>query len=324
MTEPPIASDSPDLSVLIVNYNTAHLLDRMMGALSASRSSLRIQVIVVDNCSRDNSVELLRSHFPDVELITSPTNIGFGRANNLALSKAQGRFILLLNTDAFVSADTLSKTVQYMQEHPDCGVLGVRLTCENGDLQPSCRYFPTPWNLFLNRTGLEQVFPATRMVDDMSWDHASVRACDWVPGCYYLISRRAIDLVGLFDPRFFMYCEEVDHCRRVKAAGMNVIYYPHSTVIHLGGESAKADGVLDSSRQISTLQIESELLYFRKHYGIGGVLTSVFLTVFADIVTTAKRILRFGDPARARAAWRHALTTIKILTATQCAKQPTR
>ncbi|POZ99712.1 glycosyltransferase family 2 protein, partial [Pseudomonas sp. MWU12-2312b] len=109
-----------------------------------------------------------------------------------------------------------------------------------GDLQPSCRYFPTPLNVFMARTGLERFFPGVKKVDDMTWDHNSVRECDWVPGCYYLIRREVIDQVGLFDPRYFLYYEEVDHCKRVKQAGWKVVYYPHTTVVHIGGESAKS------------------------------------------------------------------------------------
>ena len=106
----------------------------------------------------------------------------------------------------------------------------------------------------------------------MDWDHASVRECDWVPGCYYLIRREVIDQVGLFDPRYFLYYEEVDHCKRVKQAGWKVVYYPHTTVVHIGGESAKSVDQLNvDGRQIPTLQIESELLYFRKHHGLPGL-----------------------------------------------------
>ena len=214
----PIALEPrPDVSVIVVNYNTAHLLHRMWDALQRSRGDLRLQIIVVDNASRDDSVAMLRRDFGEAQLIVNETNVGFGRANNQGLALATGRYVLLLNTDAFVAPDTLRKTVAYMDAHAECGVLGVRLVGSDGELQPSCRYFPTPWNTFLARTGLARFFPPVRMVDDMSWDHASVRECDWVVGCYYLVRREVIDQVGLFDPRYFLYCEEVDHCRSGQA-----------------------------------------------------------------------------------------------------------
>lgn len=327
MDTPPVpfqADEHPDVTVVVVNYNTAHLLDRMFAALEAGRGVLRLQLIVVDNASRDGSADLLRTKFPNAELIENQVNVGFGRANNQALSRARGRYVLLLNTDAFVSADTLPKTVDFMDTHPRCGVLGVKLIGHDGTLQPCCRYFPTPWNIFLGSTGLQRFFPRTRLVDDMSWDHASMRECDWVPGCYYLVRRDVIERVGLFDPRYFLYYEEVDHCRAVRQAGWSVTYYPFTPVVHLGGESAGTEGPLTrAGRQISTLQIESELLYFRKHHGMTGVLAAVFFATLSDALSVCKGLLRL-DSARAAAGARHAWTMLKLLVATGLASRATR
>ena len=178
-----------DLSIIVVNYNTAHLLDEMFAAVEAASGTLSVQTIVVDNASRDGSAALLSERYPDVELIANTENVGFGRANNQALARARGRYLLLLNTDAFVAAGGIERTVRYLDANPEVHVLGVRLVGRDGTLQPSCRYFPTPWNEFLVRTGLERVFRGTRLVDDMRWDHASVRECDWVPGCYFCCAR---------------------------------------------------------------------------------------------------------------------------------------
>ncbi len=314
----------PDLSVLVVNYNTGFLLEQMFSALQAARGSLNIQIIVVDNASRDNSVEILRTTYPSVELICNAVNVGFGRANNQAIAKARGRYVLLLNTDAFVSSDTLFKTVDFMEENSRCGVLGVKLVGANGSLQYSCRYFPTPWNLFLERTNLARFFPKTRMIDDMSWDHASTRECDWVPGCYYLIRREVVKEIGLFDPRYFLYYEEVDHCRTVRAAGWTVVYYPFTQVVHIGGESAKTEGPLTKdARQISDLQIESELLYLRKHHGVGGILTTALLTVLGNTFTSVKALLRSFDTKRASGAMKNIYKVFKLLIRTRLASRAT-
>ena len=317
------ANKHPDLTVLVVNYNTAHLLDRMFAALEAARDHLALQVIVVDNASRDNSVEVVRTKYPDVELIENPVNVGFARANNQALPGARGRHILLLNTDAFVASDTLVKTVNYMDEHPKCGVLGVKLVGADGSLQPSCRYFPTPWNVFLASTNLKRYFPGTQLLDDSGWDHASVRECDWVPGCFYLIRRAVIERVGLFDPRYFLYYEEVDHCRAVRRAGWSVVCYPYTQVIHEGGESAQSAGVLDAAGQISALQIESELLYFRKHYGLFGVLSGVALAAVGDAIRAFRGLMR-RDAARTVASLKHMRTMLCLLYATRLASRATR
>src|SRR5262249_4383210 len=328
MEAQPISSptdERPDVTVIIVSYNVAHLLDRMFAALDAARAGLKLQLVVVDNASRDNSVEILRTHYPHVELIENPANVGFGRANNQALLRARGRYVLLLNTDAFVSPDTLQKTVDFMEVHPKTGVLGVKLVGPDGSLQPSCRYFPTPWNVFLATTGLNRFFPGTRLVDDMSWDHESLRECDWVPGCYYLVRREVIKHVGLFDPRYYLYYEEVDHCRRVRQAGWSVTYYPFTQVVHIGGESAETEGPLThAGRQISALQIESELLYFRKHYGVRGLLAAVFLAALRDTITAGKGLWRRLDTARAAAAARHTWTVLKLMVATGLASRATR
>jgi GT2 family glycosyltransferase len=297
----------------------------MFAGLDAGRGELRLQIIVVDNASRDNSVEILRAHYPQAELIENTVNVGFGRANNQALPLARGRYVLLLNTDAFVSADTLPKTVAYMDAHARCGVLGVKLVGSDGTLQPSCRYFPTPWNIFLCATGLDRLFPRARLVDDMAWDHASERDCDWVPGCYYLVRREVIERVGLFDPRYFMYYEEVDHCRAVRAAGFRVVYYPFTQVVHIGGESAGSEGpVTRAGRQISALQVESEMLYFRKHDGVAGVFAAVALGVLGDAINAGKGLLKQFDVARAAAAARHGAMMLKLLIKTGWASRPTR
>ena len=314
-----------DVTAIIVNYNTAHLLSEVIEKLRHSSGNLSLQLILVDNASRDGSIQLMRRDFGDCQIISNDVNVGFGRANNQALAFAQGRYVLLLNTDAFVAPDSLVRTVRYLDENPRCGLLGVRLEGRDGTLQPSCRYFPTPWNEFLMTTGLARFFPPVRMVDDMTWDHASVRECDWVPGCYYLVRRSVTDQVGLFDPRFFLYYEEVDHCRAVKAAGWRVAYYPDTTVVHIGGESAKSDSAItDAGRQISALQIESALLYYRKHHGRRGLWVNVALTTLSDVILAGKWVLRRRSLNGLAAFWRHTVTTWSLLWRTGWAQRPTR
>jgi GT2 family glycosyltransferase len=314
-----------DLSIIVVNYNTAHLLEEMFAAVEAAIGSLSVQTILVDNASRDGSVAWVRERHPGVELIANAENVGFGRANNQALARARGRYLLLLNTDAFVSAGGIERTVRYLDAHPDVSVLGVRLVGRDGVLQPSCRYFPTPWNEFLLRTGLDRVFRGTRRIDDMQWDHASVRECDWVPGCYFLLRKAVVDRVGLFDPRFFLYYEEVDHCRAVKAVGGKVVYYPGTTVVHIGGESAKSDAELTAGgRQISALQIESALLYYRKHHGILGLWLGILLTAVGDALLALKWMLKRLSWRGAGAYLDHFATTWSLLRRTAWARRPTR
>jgi GT2 family glycosyltransferase len=294
-----------DISVILVSYNTAEITIKSLQHLYLSSHELKMEVVIVDNASRDNSVELISENYPEIPLIKNKINVGFGRANNQALPYISGRYVLLLNTDAFVDKTVIAQTLAYMDMNPKCGILGVKLIGEHGDLQPSCRYFPTPWNIFLGSTGLKGYFKNVQMVDDMDWDHNSVRSCDWVPGCYYLVRREVIDQVGLFDPLYFMYCEEVDHCFSTKKAGWDVAYYP-IPVVHLGGESAKSDSEISKQgRQIKALQIESELLYFRKNFGLIGVVSHLLLTVFVNVLQVLKNILKFAPLSKTMTYIKH-------------------
>ena len=317
---------APGLTVLLVSYNTRALLAPCLDALQASlHDRPGTKIIVVDNASADDSVEFLRANYPQVELIRSERNVGFGRANNLALPKIDTPYVLLLNTDAFVEPDTVSKTLAYMESAPDCGILGVRLIGRDGLLQPSCRYFPTPLNSFISRAGLDRWFKSVRLIDDMHWDHATVRSCDWVPGCYYLVRRAVIDQVGLFDPRYFLYFEEVDHCYATKAAGWQVRYFPATSVIHLGGESAKSEGqITKGSQQLESMQMESALLYFRKNHGIAGLFAYMFLDAVADLVLLVRRVVKSQRPLAPGDIFSRLAKTFRLLKATDFARRATR
>ena len=264
-----------------------------LDSLFTSQGDFSLEVFVVDNASKDNSVQVIQKAYPNITLIENKENIGFGRANNQVLESAKGEYVLLLNTDAFVQAETLQKTVEYMQTHPRCGILGVKLLGRNGELQPSCRYFPTPFNLFASRVGLHRLLPNIKMVDDTEWNSSLTQNCDWVPGCYYLVRKLVIDQVGLFDPLFFLYSEEVDHCYATKKAGWEVTYYADATVAHIGGESAKTDNVIgQQNRQVNRLRLESELLYFRKNHGLLGMINHILLTHLADFYDLIKNLVR--------------------------------
>lgn len=319
-TEPDI-----DVSTILVSYNTATLLPDAIGALRIAAGSISLQTIIIDNASRDDSVALIRRDYADCELIVNSKNVGFGRANNQALPLIQGRYILLLNTDAFVAPDTLHKTVAYMDAHSECGALGVKLIGRDGILQPSCRYYPTPLNIFLRSTGLHRLFPWVKLVDDMGWDHASVRECDWVPGCYFLIRREMVEKVGLFDPRYFLYYEEVDLCFAIKQAGWQIHYFPDTTVVHIGGESAKTEGQLSAAgRQLAMFQIESELLYFRKNYGVATVWLNVLLHTLADFILPLIRTLKCKRKVGWANHWAHIRLIWLLFFQTNFGSKPTK
>ncbi len=281
------------ISVIFVSYNTAKMSIEAISSLLASNGDFELEVFVVDNASKDDSVSVIKGAFPQITLIENNVNVGFGRANNQVLDLITGEYILLLNTDAFVQPDTIAKTIQYIESQPSCGVLGVRLIGRDNEQQPSCRYFPTPFNLFAHRLGLGRWLPTLQMVDDIDWNPAITANCDWVPGCYYLVRKQVVDKVGLFDPRYFLYSEEVDHCFAVKKAGWQVVYFADTSVVHIGGESAKSDGkVTNSGKQLSVLQAESELLYFRKNHGLLSCVLNIVLVVLTDLIQMIKDLIK--------------------------------
>ncbi len=321
MTRPPHL-----LTVLLVSYNTKHLLDRCLSDLQAAMAPMGgAQVIVVDNDSRDGSAEHLQTHHPDVHLIRSGANLGFGRANNLALSQVRSPYLLLLNTDAFVQPEALTRTLAYMDAHARCGILGARLVGRDGALQPSCRYFPTPLNMFLVRFGLAKLMPSVTLIDDMSWDHQVARACDWVPGCFYLVRKDVIDQVGLFDPRYFLYFEEVDHCRAAKLAGWEVHFFADTTVVHIGGESARSDGpVSQAGQQVEALQLESAMLYFRKNGGLLTLGAHLLLELLGDAMLAAKALAKAERRPRLGYHVKRIQATLRLALQTRLGLQPTR
>lgn len=314
-----------DISVILVSYNTIEMTKKALDNLFSSLGDFSMEVFMIDNASKDNSSEMIRREYPNITLIENNLNVGFGRANNQALPLIHGRYVLLLNTDAFVQQDTLYKTMQYMDAHHKCGILGVKLLGRDGTLQPSCRYFPTPWNIFLERTGFKQFFKQEKLIDDMSWDHNMARNCDWVPGCYYMVRKEVIDQVGLFDPRYFLYYEEVDHCFAAKSAGWDVAYFPDTTVVHIGGESAKQESKISSkSQQIESLQIESELLYFRKNHGLIGVFLHLLLNSLTDFILFLKDLIKLRPLAKTMFNLKRAVFVWKIFFRTSLATQSTR
>lgn len=313
------------VDVLLVSFNSAHLLGRLRETLDAAApSGVALRLLAVDNASTDRSAEILRRYFSCDVFIQNRVNVGFGRANNQLLEHVRADYVLLLNTDAFVSPETIATTVDYMEAHPRCGIVGVRLTGDDGSLQPSRRKFPTPFTTFLRRTGLERWLRLPAARQDIEEDHGSVADCDWVPGCYYLVRRAVLDQIGLFDPRFFLYFEEVDHCRRAHEAGWAVTYVPSTSVVHVGGESARSVAALSRDRQISVLETESELLYMRKHFGRRGLFAHLALSGVAAAILAFKDVVRGRGIASAAARLRAARITWRLAVRTGFGTTPTR
>lgn len=262
-----------DASVVIVSFNTREVLRACLQSLYGSVGSQTVEVIVVDNASRDGSADMVAKDFPQAHLERSATNLGFAAANNIGFRIAGGRYIVLLNPDALVEPATLNKAIAHMDQCPRAGLAGGRLIDHGGADQPSARQFPSLLNEFLVLSGLAARFPCSRLFGrfDRTWaDPEKAAAVDWVPGAFSIIRAQALKEIGFFDERFFLYYEEVDLCRRLKNRGWQTWYWPDLVVRHWGGESSKTVEHVEftsSGSQLTLWRMRSGLLYYRKHHG---------------------------------------------------------
>jgi GT2 family glycosyltransferase len=255
----------PDVSIIIVNWNTRQLLADCINDVKSYTHDLTYEIIVVDNASSDGSQEMVRATFPDVHLIANNENVGFARANNQAIRCSRGRYVLLLNSDAFVRDQTIAQTVAFMDAHPAAGMVGCKLRYADGRLQPSCTTFPTLFTELLIATQLERLFPKSRLFGAYRmtyWDFNDIREVDVIMGAYMLVRATAIEQLGMLDESYFMYSEEVDWCYRFKQNGWKVYFYPYVETIHLWGGSSKPVRV----EMLIQLYL-SRVAFFRRYYG---------------------------------------------------------
>jgi GT2 family glycosyltransferase len=266
---PPAAGLELTVSAIIVSYNTRDLTLECLRTLTAALEGLTAEVWVVDNGSADGSVGAIRASFPAVKLIDAGKNLGFGAANNLAMRQARGKYLLLLNSDAFPRPGAIAALVAHLENCPDAAVAGPRLLNEDGSLQRSCFRFPSPLQAWCENLWITVLFPEHEVFGDYRhWPHDGVREVDFVIGACLLARRTVYEEVGGFDERFFMYQEEADWQRRIQMAGWKVAFTPNAEVTHLGGGSGKSE-----PERVNRSFFESLDCYARKHHGITGLLS---------------------------------------------------
>jgi GT2 family glycosyltransferase len=231
------------LSIIIVNYNVKYFLEQCIRSIDAAECAHLAEVIVVDNNSKDGSVEMLRTRFPKVKLIVNDHNPGFSIANNQGLAIAQGEYILFLNPDTLVGEDTLKRCLYFMDQHPDAGALGVKLLDGAGQFLPeSKRGLPVPFVAMCKALGLHHFFPKSATFNRYYLGHISedsTAQIDVLCGAFMWMRKSVLDQIGGFDETFFMYGEDIDLSYRVLLAGYKVYYYPEVSIIHYKGESTK-------------------------------------------------------------------------------------
>ncbi len=259
------------LSVVVLSFNTKNITDKCLSCLMVARKEFerkfkgKIEVIVVDNASSDNSAMMVKKKYPWVKLISEKENTGFARGNNIAMKKARGDYFLLLNSDAYVGKNTLVDAISYMSKNEDCDVLGCKLVYEDGKFQPSSGFLPTVVNVPLWMFGIDKVPILQGYLKPFHPNHRSFfaeeRKVGWIMGAFMLVKREVFEETGGFDEEYFMYTEEVEWCRRISDLGFRVYFTPKFQVTHL----LRASGGFDVKKPISK-EGDGVIYYFQKHY----------------------------------------------------------
>lgn len=252
----------PDISIIIINWNTRDLLAECLESLYQTISGTSFDIWVVDNASTDDSVPMVQAKFPEVQFILNRDNVGFARANNQAMAASQGRTMLLFNSDAVATPGAVASLLETIKAHPQAGIVGGRLLNPDGSFQASHSPFPNLWQEFLILSGLGRLLYGRWYPSRGPQEAKGPQPVDYVEGACLLVRREAFEQVGGLDEGYFMYAEEVDWCYSMRQAGWQVWYQPAARIIHYGGGSSR-----NRRTQREADLYRSRVRFFRKHYG---------------------------------------------------------
>lgn len=275
---------NPDVSVVVVNWNTCALTTACLASLPAAAGALAWDSWVVDNASSDGSVDAIRRHFPGTHVIANATNVGFAAANNQGISACAGRYVLLLNSDTVMPAGSLEHLVAFADERPDAGVVGPMIVNPDGSFQSGPMPFPSLWTETLSVTGIGRRLTFAGYPSRSSSKSATAQRADYVLGACMLARRTAIDAVGGLDEGYFMYAEEPDWCWRMARAGWLTWYTPAARVTHFGGQST---GQVRAAMVIALYR--AKVRFFRLHRSTAAAASLVVL--FAG-VSRIRKVVR--------------------------------
>lgn len=285
---------TPDISIVIVNYNVKDALDNCLSSVYKSNTSgHKLEIIVVDNNSFDGSVKLVKEKYPDVNVIENKENSGYSRANNTALRKVRGQYVLILNPDTILEEGTFQKLIDFIKKNPETGVVTSKLIMANGKLDPACRRsFPSLMVALPRILGLSKLFPKSELFGkyNLSYlDENVTHEVDSVNGAFMFIPKKVLDDAGLFDEDFFMYGEDLDLCFRIKKNGYKIYYFPGVTTVHLKGESTRKTKISYVNNFYGAMSI-----FVKKNLGGSNILLSFILNVgiaARSLISYIKRII---------------------------------
>jgi GT2 family glycosyltransferase len=262
-----------NISIIIVSWNVKDLLYKCLKSIAANRGDLNLEIIVIDNASTDVTQQMLdkfKCQLPNVNcqmsIVKNKLNKGFARANNQGIKIATGKYILVLNPDTEILPNTLQEMYKFFEQHSDCGIASCKHLNPDRTLQPSIRHFPTFWSQFLILHKIHHLLPNLRTFRyyfARDFDYDKTQTCDQAQGSFFMISRKLIERIGLFDNKFFIWFEEVDYCKRAQNAGFKIYYNSKASLIHHGAQSFKQVMTLKKQKIFN----KSLLYYIKKHHG---------------------------------------------------------
>lgn len=257
-----------DLSIVILNYKTCGLLKECLKGIKMVQPKINYEIIVVDNGSGDGTPAMMAEYFPDIQFVEAGQNLGYAKGNNLGIKRAKGRYVMIMNPDIVIFENVLEELVEFMDSHPDVGIVGPKLLNPDKTLQYSCYHFPSFWTPLYRRTPLGKLPWTKEAVNRFlmkDWDHSEVCEVDWLLGGCLLIRVKALVQAGLLDERYFAYFDDVDLCRTMWKLGWKVVYNPKVSVVHFHRrESADVRWWASILNRTARIHIVSWLKYFWK------------------------------------------------------------
>jgi len=261
-----------ELSIIVTNFRNPQLLKVCLDSIKKYATGIAYELIVADGETEEDTETMMREEYPEVKFFPSKENVGFQALLKKAIENSSGEYLLLLNGDIIVTEDSVNRMLTYIKENASVGMLGPKLLNFNGTLQYSCFRFYKPLTIIYRRTFLGRLPFAKKHLDLFlmtDYNHADIKEVDWLMGSAIMISRNAIKKVGLMDPRYFMYFEDVDWCRRFWENGFKVIYYPLVSMHHYHGKGSAKGSLIQSLlfNKMTWIHISSGIKYFKKFWG---------------------------------------------------------
>ncbi len=295
--------NKPELSIIILTYNTQKYILKCLASLMRVKNEVNFEIVLCDNGSSDGTVEAVRKNFPKVIVIENNANLGFAKGNNAARKVAKGKYVLFLNDDTEVYKNVLSKTLQYLKEHPDVGAVTCKLVLPGGSLDRDVRRaFPTPWVSFTHLAlPLDKIFPKSKLFARYWYGYVSpdiIQEVDVIQGAYFLATKKLIDSVGWFNEAYFLDGEDIDLCWKIKKKGYKIVYYPEVSVLHYKG-AAKGKN-LKTLKSVPFKQklrnrmsgVNSMEIFYRAHMWKQYPLILNYLVIFGIQLIKLKRLIK--------------------------------